>query len=306
MTDDVSRPNEAFIERSIPFKAPNMTHQPVLPRCTLGKTGVVLPVLGFGVSGPLASRFIGGGHVQRLVNDALAAGIELFDTAPFYGKGDAEKRLGKTLASSSNLTSFVCTKGGTFRKGRRLSKDFSIAALRGQIESSLKKLPQIDLFLLHGPADKDLTRPLLDYLQDLKAQNKVRFLGVAGRGAELEAAIASHVFDVIMAPAHMNLDTLALNRLEKARTAGLGIIGIECLSPAARQMRISPRPSDLWYSARSLAGRRQEQKMPDQSGHSADTCLSWTLKSGLVDIAMITTTRPANLHANILTACRSA
>ncbi len=277
------------------------TGQIGLPRRALGRTGLVAPVLGFGLSGALATPFVGKNLVTQLIRNAALHGVEFFDTAPFYGDGRAEYRLGQVLSSMPGRCALISTKGGTRRVGRRLVKDFSLEGLRHQLEESRTRLPRIDAFFLHGPSSSQLTRELIDGLLQLQAKGYFRYLGMAGRGSELDTAINTGAFDLIMAPAYKNLSPDELDRLEHARVSGLGVIGIECLAPAARGARLSLRPADLWYTARAIM-RDRPSRDASANGPSAEDCLRWTLNSGLVDIAMITTTRPENLTANVAAA----
>ena len=269
-----------------------------LPRRALGRTGIVTPVLGFGVSGPLASNIVSASHVRRLVRKAADQGVEFFDTAPFYGNGLAESRLSEALDATGNRPTLISTKGGTRLVGGQYIKDFSIDGLKQQLKESLQRLPRIDAFFLHGPPKRVLTPDLFNELNAWRERGCFRFLGIAGRGQELDVAIASDAFDLIMAPAHKNLPPADLDRLEHARSLGLGVIGIECLAPAARGVRLSLRPTDVWYSLRAVLRQRPQR----HHAATAKACLSWTLNSGLVDIALISTTRPSNLADNVQTA----
>ncbi len=271
---------------------------PSLPRRALGRTGMVLPVLGLGVAGPLAAPITTGRLASQLVGTALDYGVEVFDTAPFYGAGRAEKRLGQALSAAPHRRASVFTKGGTRRQGGRLIKDFTAAGLRKQIESSLTRLPKIDVFFLHGPSPEHLTRDMLDALAMMQVHGLFKHLGVAGRGPELDTAIATGAFDVVMAPVHQKLPGPDLERLENARTQGLGVVAIEALSPAAKGPRMSLKPADLWYTARAL----RHGKRTDPSAPEVDECLSWVLNSGLADIVLMGTTRIENLIGNIETA----
>jgi D-threo-aldose 1-dehydrogenase len=64
----------------------------------LGRTAIRLPVLGFGTA-PLGNLYepIEESAARLTLETALAAGIRYFDTAPFYGFGLSEVRLGSTL-----------------------------------------------------------------------------------------------------------------------------------------------------------------------------------------------------------------
>lgn len=69
-----------------------------LARRTLGRTGLEVSVLGFG-SAPLGNlyREISDEQARGAVEESLAAGVRYFDTAPFYGFGLSELRLGAAL-----------------------------------------------------------------------------------------------------------------------------------------------------------------------------------------------------------------
>ncbi len=274
------------------------SHLPQLPMRALGATGAVLPILGFGVSGVLASPLVSQAQVNNLTRTARRLGITVFDTAPFYGDGVAEQRLKIALEKSNDTEHlpppFIITKAGTHRVGRKMWKDFSIKGLRAQLSDSKSRLPHIDAFFLHGPSENDLTPQLLAELQKLKQDGLFKYLGIAGRGHELDKAISSNSFDLIMAPIHRNLPFQDLERLEKAQIQNLGVIGIEALAPAAQGIRLSLNPSDMWYSARAILHGKgfQKQQM------TAHECLNWVKHSGLADIILSTTSRIEHLHSN--------
>jgi D-threo-aldose 1-dehydrogenase len=91
-----------------------------LPKRPLGRTGIDVTALGFG-SAPL-------GDIYTLLDDAEAiataeaaadAGVTLFDTAPFYGQGSAEHRIGTALRRHPDQDFVVSTKAA--RAPRALS-----------------------------------------------------------------------------------------------------------------------------------------------------------------------------------------
>src|SRR5262249_17370147 len=86
---------------------------PGLPRRTLGRTGIAVPALGFG-SAPL-------GDIYSVLDDAAAigavrtafeSGVALFDTAPHYGHGLAEHRIGTALRGVPREKFVLSTKVG--------------------------------------------------------------------------------------------------------------------------------------------------------------------------------------------------
>ena len=190
--------------------------------------------LGFGVSGPHGSALIRPEATVQMIQHAYALGVRVFDTGPSYGAGEAERRLGEALLRLPPYDPIVATKVGVQSygiKGRH--RDFSPNGVRRSVEASLKRLrrSRVDWLFLHGPAPEELTDALLKTLVDLKFKGVVVSLGICGRGAELDAALASGQFTHFMAPVHAGLSQQEKERLYRLRSAG-ELVGIETLSAA--------------------------------------------------------------------------
>lgn len=250
-------------------------------------------MLGFGVSGPHATRFVHKMDTVALIAQALSAGVEFFDTAPFYGDGEAERRLGFTL-SASDLPVFVSTKAGTLKDGSRWRKDFAPDAIERSLDDSLSRLEQVDALFLHGPAPEDLSDALLAKLQSLKSDGRIRFVGVCGRGAELNPAIDAQAFDLLMAPASTEIEQDLQDTLTRAKTSGLGVVGIEAMGASVRGVRPLRRPSDIWYAARAIVRRDRRDTKRSPLGRLADA-----ISQGPADLVVISTTRSKNLASNL-------
>ncbi len=80
----------------------------------LGNTGVAVPRLGLGTA-PLSGMVLGDGlyggtahdEAVRIISRAQELGISYVDTAPLYGTGRAEARLGQSTYASADRDSFV-------------------------------------------------------------------------------------------------------------------------------------------------------------------------------------------------------
>ncbi len=79
----------------------------------LGRTGITVSVIGFG-SAPLGDLYARLDDATALgaVEAALAAGVTLFDTSPFYGHGLAEHRVGAILRRAPRKSYVISTKVG--------------------------------------------------------------------------------------------------------------------------------------------------------------------------------------------------
>ena len=107
----------------------------------------------------------------KMVQMALESGINFFDTAPNYGNGTSELRLGKTLKGCDRDKIVVNTKFGHTDSGQtNYDSDF----IRTSLEGSLKRLQldYVDSLIFHNPP--------LEYLDGYKNDHYemyTRFLG---------------------------------------------------------------------------------------------------------------------------------
>lgn len=169
--------------------------------------------LGFGLSSIAGSGNYA--YQQKLIRTAIDNGVSHFDVAPFYGSGDAEKILGKILASTSDhvtiatkygLTAFGASASGSairklarpiFRKISGLKKlaaafvsqthhpelvNYQAGALTKSLDVSINNLGRpIDIFLLHDVKENIATDPaLLAELSMAKELAKTMQNGISG------------------------------------------------------------------------------------------------------------------------------
>jgi len=151
----------------------------------LGASGLKVPVLslGTGTFGGTNEFFRGFGttgadEAKRLVDIALDAGLNLFDTADVYSGGVAEELLGKALAGRRQRA-LISTKA-TFRAG---PGENDVGSSRYHLirscEASLRRLgtDYIDLYQLHGFDALTPVEETLNALDDLVRAGKIRYVG---------------------------------------------------------------------------------------------------------------------------------
>lgn len=147
----------------------------------LGDTGCEVSRFGFGGC-PLGGHGWGDTDEQRLRNAidvAFDSGVTLFDTADVYGLGQSEALLGEVLQTRRDQVVFA-TKFGVRRVGDSTVYDNSAAWIRSSVEGSLKRLltDRIDLYQLHYWDQTTHLPDIVDTLQGLMRQGKIRAFGV--------------------------------------------------------------------------------------------------------------------------------
>jgi aryl-alcohol dehydrogenase-like predicted oxidoreductase len=235
----------------------------------------------------------------NMIHSALCLGVRLVDTGPCSGAGDAERRLGEAMLRLPRLACIVTTKAGITSAGlARRIRDFSPEGIRKSVEASLRRLGmrRIDWLFLHGPSQSDLTDDLLKALDDMKRNGDVAILGVAGRGAELDTALATEQFGAFMLPVHAALKPHELERLARLKDSGAEIVGIETLAPALPRFPKPVTPGATWRLARALMGRSGPAPPTPMT---VEECLAWALGEGGCHRVVATTTRPEHLEANV-------
>ena len=101
-------------------------------RVTLGSSGLQSTVLGFG-GGPLGGflQAIPEPQAQATLERAWDLGVRLFDTAPFYGYGLSERRVGAMLATRPRDEFVLATKVGKLLRPDATVKDEQVAGPGG-------------------------------------------------------------------------------------------------------------------------------------------------------------------------------
>jgi aryl-alcohol dehydrogenase-like predicted oxidoreductase len=154
----------------------------------LGNSDLHITPIGFG------AWAIGGGNWKfgwgnqddensvRVVHEVLDHGVNWIDTAPVYGHGHSEEIVGRALAESpASRRPMVFTKcGHPWDENGDLHYSLKPADLRKECEDSLRRLrvDAIDLYQFHWPQPEEELEDGWRTMQDLKAEGKVRWVGV--------------------------------------------------------------------------------------------------------------------------------
>jgi len=147
---------------------------------TLGRTGLRVSVAGLGCGGPSRLGLRNSTDSEKraigLVRQAIELGVNFFDTAEAYG---TELILGKGIAGFVRERLVISTK----KSLPRSDQPHPEAEVCRRLERSLTHLgtDYVDVYHLHGLEMKDYdfaVERLLPVLEKLRAQGKIRFIGV--------------------------------------------------------------------------------------------------------------------------------
>ena len=143
---------------------------------TLGNSGLKVSLAGLGCNN--FGMTIDEAATREVVDAALDAGINFFDSADIYGGGKSESFLGAALAERRKdaviVTKFGVPTGRGPNQGGGSRRYVMQAA-----EASLKRLGSdyIDVYILHMPDPDTPIEETLDALNRLVDQGKVRYIG---------------------------------------------------------------------------------------------------------------------------------
>lgn len=116
-----------------------------------------------------------------LVHQSIELGVNFFDTAPNYGRGSSESRLGKALKNFERDKIVINTKFGHTDFG---GTNYASGYIRQSLEGSLKRLQTdyVDSFIIHNPPYEYLDGNKNDHyeiLEKLKEEGKIKAYGAS-------------------------------------------------------------------------------------------------------------------------------
>jgi uncharacterized protein len=199
---------------------------------TLGKTGIKVPVVSFGVMRA---------DNPNLCKAAYEQGMTLFDTANGYQNGNNEVMLGNLLKNYPRKSFTLETKvkpAGVDRDGRPTGQTTADDFL-AKFQTSLKRLQMdyVDILYIHDVRNPELLeyKPITDAIKKLKKEGKTKFIGFsthANMPSVINAAADSKVWDVILTSYNFKLDNIAEMdaALKKANDTGIGLIAMKTIA----------------------------------------------------------------------------
>jgi D-threo-aldose 1-dehydrogenase len=237
---------------------------------------------GFGLGcAPIGDLFtsVTEADAEATVATSLASGIRFFDTAPHYGAGLSERRLGRALRGVDRDSVSIATKvgrqivaadgavvpqGGV---GVRTVMDPSADGVIRSLESSLARLglDRIDVLYLHDPEDVDAAlESAIPAMLRLRDEGVVRSIGVGmNHSAPLARFAAEADVDLVMVAGRYTLldrsandDLLPVAAANGVDVIAAGVFNTGILADPSDDAKYDYRPATADELARARALQR--------------------------------------------------
>ncbi|MFD7868796.1 aldo/keto reductase [Streptomyces sp. NPDC059783] len=242
-----------------------------------------LPRLGLGTA-PIGGLYeeVSDADAAATVDASLAEGITYFDTAPRYGHGVAERRLGRLLPAAGDPAPVISTKTGWLLRPRpdgspgEVVTDWTERGIRESLESSLTRLGRssVDILYIHDPDNypDEVRRTAYPAVRRLRDEGLIRAIGFGmNHSAPLTEYVTEFEVDAVLVAGrfslldHEALETL-LPRCAEAGTAVVvgGVFNTGLLadpSPGA-MFNYRPAPAEALERARRCRELCAEYEVP--------------------------------------------
>ena len=144
----------------------------------LGNSELKVSEIGFGCM----SLGLNHNENAHLLHRALDLGINFFDTADLYDKGENEVTLGKAFKGIRNKVLLASKVGNVWKEdGSTWDWNPSKEHIKSAIFASLKRLQSdyLDLYQLHGGTIDDPIDEIISAFEELKQEGWIRYYGIS-------------------------------------------------------------------------------------------------------------------------------
>jgi D-threo-aldose 1-dehydrogenase len=281
-----------------------------IPTAPLGRTALAVTRIGLG-SAPIGNLYapLPDEQAESVIRAAYDAGVRLIDTAPLYGAGLAERRVGAALATLPRDEIILSTKVGRLvQPDGSVTFNYSRDDVLRSLEASLQRLglDRVDVLLIHDPDDHE--RQALDEafptLAELRAQGVIGAIGAGMNQWQMLERFARNA-DVdcfLLAGRYTLLEQTSLEFLELCRQRSIGILlggvfnsGILATGPVpGAKFQYVDAPPAVMERARRLQEVCERYDVP-----LATAALQFAMAHPAVTSVVLGAVTPAEVHSNI-------
>jgi aryl-alcohol dehydrogenase-like predicted oxidoreductase len=266
----------------------------------LGRTGLNLSWLSFGASSLGAEfRSVDIQEAIRSVHVALDLGMNFIDTSPFYGRGMSEVLLGVALRGIPRDRYLLGSKLGRYD---RAHFDFSAKRVIESVDVSLHRMgvEYLDIMLCHDIEFVEMSQVVnetLPALEKIKAEGKVRFIGISGYPMNIFRYILERAaLDVVLSYNHFTLqNTMLTDLVPFLKSKQVGIMNAAPFS--ARLLTNAPLPP--WHKATPLVretARKAAEHCATRGVDIAQLALQFSLSNTDMATCIVGSANPENVR----------
>jgi aryl-alcohol dehydrogenase-like predicted oxidoreductase len=195
----------------------------------LGNSELYTSVIGFGAwaAGKTGWGEVDNNEIVRTIQKAYDAGVNFFDTAPFYGYGESEIVLGKALKHVRQDVIIATKFGLKWDEKGNIIKDTSKQNVIREVEESLTRLgtEYIDLYQVHWPDENTPIEETMEALRSLQESGKIRYVGVSNFSVEQMEETQKYINIVSLQSLYNLLQRdIEKRELPYVKKAGIGFI----------------------------------------------------------------------------------
>jgi myo-inositol catabolism protein IolS len=126
------------------------------------------------------------GESIDLLHRAFELDIVVYDTAPIYGFGTSEKRIGKAFRQNRDKVFLISKSGVTWHSNKRVDMNNDPKIAESMLHQSLVDLNSdyIDLYMVHWPDARHDIRKVLEFYVKAQNQSKIKHIGLCNTNLE--------------------------------------------------------------------------------------------------------------------------
>jgi aryl-alcohol dehydrogenase-like predicted oxidoreductase len=240
------------------------------------------------------------------IRAALDKGVNWIDTAPVYGLGHSEEVVGRAVKGLANPPYIFTKCERIWNDKREIAKSLKADSLRREVEASLRRLhvDRIDLYQIHWPEPDEDIEEGWTTLAQLKAEGKVRYIGVSNFSVEqMQRAQAIAPITSLQPPYSIISPEIEEKILPYCAANNIGVLAYSpmksgLLSGAMTQERVAAFPADDFRRrvphfqepllSRNLALAELLRAIGARHGRSpGEVAIAWVLRRPEVTAAIV-------------------
>ena len=166
-------------------------------------------------------------EAQQVIDAAIEAGINYFDTADLYNRGENEKVVGQALKSHRQNIILATKVGNRWEEGKDgWGWDTSADYINEAVRDSLRRLhtDYIDVYQLHGGTTLDNWEEIVDTFEELKKQGLIREYGISSIRPNVFVPFLQNSAAISNMMQFNILDERASEYFETIRQAGASVV----------------------------------------------------------------------------------